>query len=111
MDAKPQRRWFRFRISTVLILIAIVAWAMACWPWAAVSKRIILATAADIDPAISFTKVLFSRTTPNNGPLVEETWIEPNTAAAYPALALAAFLAWKAAWAVVERRRNWRATA
>jgi hypothetical protein len=33
MDEKPKRRWFRFRLSTVLILTAITAWGMACRPW------------------------------------------------------------------------------
>ena len=32
MDEKPKRRWFRFRISTVLILTAILAWGMATRP-------------------------------------------------------------------------------
>jgi hypothetical protein len=33
MDETPKRRWFRFRLSTVLILTAIVAWGMACRPY------------------------------------------------------------------------------
>lgn len=33
MDEKPQRRWFRFRLSTVLMLTAIVAWGMSYWPF------------------------------------------------------------------------------
>ena len=33
MDEKPRRRWFRFRLSTVLILTAIVAGGMACRPF------------------------------------------------------------------------------
>jgi hypothetical protein len=32
MDETPKRRWFRFRISTVLILTAIAAWGMAIRP-------------------------------------------------------------------------------
>jgi len=34
MEEKPKRRWFRFRLSTVLILTAIAAWGMALQPWA-----------------------------------------------------------------------------
>jgi hypothetical protein len=32
MDEKPKRRWFRFRLSTVLVLTAIVALGMAYQP-------------------------------------------------------------------------------
>lgn len=35
MSEKPRRRWFQFRLSTWLVLVAIAAWAMACWPWLA----------------------------------------------------------------------------
>ncbi|MGD9647489.1 MAG: hypothetical protein AB7U73_17375 [Pirellulales bacterium] len=33
MHEQPPRRWFRFKLSTVLILTAIAAWGMACRPW------------------------------------------------------------------------------
>ena len=33
MADQPKRRWFRFKLSTVLILTAIAAWGMACRPW------------------------------------------------------------------------------
>ncbi|MGD9646475.1 MAG: hypothetical protein AB7U73_12240 [Pirellulales bacterium] len=29
MDEKPKRRWFQFRLSTWLVLVAILGWAMA----------------------------------------------------------------------------------
>ena len=84
MDAKPKRRWFRFRLSTVLILTAILAWAMSCWPW--------------LIPVYTF----YIRPKIGHG---ETTWVV-NRPLLWPALALAAFLAWKAAWAVVEHRRH-----
>ena len=80
MDEKPKRRWFRFRLSTVLILTAIVAWAMACWPW-----RI----------------AIYTYYTPIRS---EETSWFVNRDLRWPALALAAFLAWKAVLAIVARR-------
>ena len=82
MRFAPLFRWFRFRLSTVLILTAIVAWAMACWPW-----RI----------------AIYTYYTPIRS---EETSWFVNRDLRWPALALAAFLAWKAAWAVVEHRRH-----
>ncbi len=78
---KPKRRWFRFRLSTVLILTAIVAWGMARWPLLEEDYYLMLRAIPYPGP---------SRPFPLKGPL----------------LALAAFLAWKAAWAVVERRRR-----
>jgi hypothetical protein len=29
----PPRRWFQFRLSTWFVLVAILGWAMTCWPW------------------------------------------------------------------------------
>jgi hypothetical protein len=100
----PPRRWFQFRLSTWFVLVAILAWAMTHWPtyWDGYSEYI------------------------NHWPADRITFIDANTlhfaygglgryilfwrfklfleAFLVPALALAAFLAWKAAWAVVERR-------
>jgi hypothetical protein len=36
-----KRRWFRFRLSTVLIATAITAWAMSCWPWIAFENVVV----------------------------------------------------------------------
>ena len=78
MDEKPKRRWFRFRLSTVLILTAIVAWYMASLPF--------------YDPDAD--KVA----------LIEGRRLNPSLLG--PILAFFAFLAWKAAWAVKARFRN-----
>ncbi|MGD9645047.1 MAG: hypothetical protein AB7U73_05000 [Pirellulales bacterium] len=82
MDEKPKRRWFRFKLSSVLILTAILAWAMATrpyWFWIQMPP----------DP---------------NGPVGKHDAIRFNSDFAWPALALLAFLVWKAAWAVAARR-------
>jgi hypothetical protein len=104
MDEKPTRGWFRFRLSTVLILTAIAAWGMACRPYIVRTTELLV-----ID---DWTQL------PNPAtPLFEETpgkgvthWLVDrrrlNGHLAVPAIALTAFLAWKAAWAVAERRRR-----
>jgi hypothetical protein len=112
MDEKPKRRWFRFRLSTVLILTAITAWGMARRPdqlfhfSRATHGYVGLPATAAAPPHIGD---LF----PDRG----RTYYRIDKTAlirrlAYPAIALAAFLAWKAAWAMVEastpRRRRAR---
>lgn len=102
MDDKPKRRWFRFRLSTVLILTAILAWAMATRPFfvlvATENGRYVV-----FDPHSSATLKEGRSLYPDTTPMVYD-WINPRLK--WPALAFAAFLAWKAAWAVVERRRR-----
>lgn len=61
MDETPAKRWFRFRLSTVLIVTAITAWGMAT-------------------------------------PLSRNN-VYPNPHLAWPALTLAVYVGWKAAWA------------
>ena len=70
MDETPAKRRFRFRLSTVLIVTAITAWAMAT--------------------PLSRNKVY------------------PNPHLAWPALTLAAFVGWKAAWATPDESRSVR---
>ncbi|MBX9790320.1 MAG: hypothetical protein K2Y37_15490 [Pirellulales bacterium] len=85
MDEKPKRRWFRFRLSTLLILTAIAAWAMA-------TPRFVPGPAklSELWPI------------PTGRPVEQRL----NHQLAWPAFALAAFLAWKGASTVVERRRG-----
>ena len=118
MAETPKRRWFRFRLSTVLVLTAIVAWGMATRPY--VVSRTEVWTMLWRPDRTSPTGAVF---VPKAGRLqhshelvdgfryyeytcyaVERS--ELNLRFVLPALALFAFLAWKAARAVVERRRR-----
>ena len=111
MDEKPRRRWFRFRISTVLILTAIAAGMMACRPFVVSVNYDLLPGYGSTPGADSDVRIVESQSllglsmwhqeSPN---LMEEIGL--NHRLQFPVLALAAFLAWKAAWAVIERRRR-----
>lgn len=105
MHFLPPRRWFQFRLSTWFILVVILGWAMACQPWI-VHARFGVAPrgfASSTPKLVTFLNVKYVRrfTTPY---LYDEFGL--NRKLGGPALAVAAFLAWKAAWAVVERRRR-----
>jgi hypothetical protein len=103
MDKKPKRRWFRFRLSTVLILTAIVAWGMACRPYVVHYVEVSETRPQDIPPGslraipmmVNLRRTLWTVHRENLNPGLK-----------WPALALAAFFTWKAGWAVVERRRQ-----
>lgn len=124
MQFAPLLRRFRFRLSTVLILTAIAAWAMATRPvfdWGHERSRPIappnytgiqIFTNLDFRPASSpdwdGVAVMFTRCVAHNA---DEYWfIVGPRKFFWPLCALAAFLAWKAARAVVERRRRQSAT-
>ena len=124
----PPRRWFRFRLSTVLILIMTLAWGMATRPWSEhFHAEGHVYVAPHEQPVLPEGAVLVLRRprTPFNlhdfkylqdGGRLDDVcywtrdFTERNPYFFYPAgilaLALATFLAWKAAWAVVERRRR-----
>jgi hypothetical protein len=124
MDEKPKRRWFRFRLSTVLILTAIVAWGMATHP--SIRCGAVQAVTWDGDEvngvrvAILFdymNRMIDEDAEPSDDILAYAEFDIHDEArfywlalmprkAIWPALALAAFLAWKAAWGVVESRRR-----
>jgi hypothetical protein len=101
MDEKPKRRWFRFRLSTVLILTAIAAWAMAIRPR-------VVATTRDYHVGDSnlpwLVRDSFARHPGLRHVVLTQESFNPQLLS--PTLALVAFLAWKAARAVVERRRR-----
>jgi hypothetical protein len=78
MDEKPKRRWFHFRLNTWLVLFALLP-----------------AYAGGVIKFVS-TIAVGGSSNISRGPIDD----------GYPFYALAAFLAWKAAWAVVERRRR-----
>ncbi|MGE0536594.1 MAG: hypothetical protein AB7O68_16610 [Pirellulales bacterium] len=125
MVEQPPRRWLRFRLSTVLILTAIAAWAMACRPWGqykhdalsipALTKTIHFEVRWDI-PNVSSERPF---PTPSNNigfalsasfasaaPVHFFSLVIGPRLVVWPALALLSFLTWKAAWTVVERRRR-----
>ena len=123
MDEQPQkpeakhlqakRRWFRFRLSTVLILTAIVAWTMALRPHFGlfyyhdiVGYWYELGHVPLVFNREAYWLVSVASGNPTTGQRGLHVYIGRNSGLTWPALALAAFLAWKAAWAVVERRRR-----
>jgi hypothetical protein len=121
MDEKPKRRWFQFRLSTVLILTAILAWAMATRPycWREYTAYAVSNPAPGQRTAIgafvskrrskghmAWIRLVQTKTRrPLHGVCVESRLVV-NPAAKWPALALFAFLTWKATWALIERRRR-----
>ncbi|MGE4102045.1 MAG: hypothetical protein AB7E74_08765 [Pirellulales bacterium] len=137
MADPPKRPWFCFRISTVLILTAIVAWAMAQSPrrtsgFVFLSRSTDPAAKWEVEEVFKFPrskeefapwhrwirakKRLVSEAMRSRGPNGKHYWIEHRIATnrlfLAPYFALAAFLAWKAAWAVglrLVRRRMARA--
>ncbi len=95
---RPPRRWFQYRLTTWFVLVAILAWAML--------QRPFLVTSWD---QLSTRKILGQGV--GGGVLVGAVVVEVhslNPALLYPALALAAFVGWKAAraiWRRVVRRK------
>jgi len=111
----PSRRWFQFRLSTWFVLVAILCWAMAIRPWATwYTEQGVVRTFGE--PKLPFGARVVWIHGPDEGPpdaaaippahLWERNILRVNPRLAWPALALAAFVAWKVAWAVVERRRT-----
>jgi hypothetical protein len=109
MTQKPKRRWFRFRLSTVLILTAILAWAMACRPYrTTLWRQIVLPNGVPEPVGWNYS---------NSGPPGTTEYHIPelglNPKLRWPALALLVFAEWKVAMtvaAVRERRRARSAT-
>ena len=126
MDEQPKRRWFRFRLTTVLILTAIVAWGMSCFPRAYWGHTLYRGNSFDIYLSLQIDHLhlygiqlesalsddLFFLAGIDSSDFGHEWWIGVSPKrVAWPALALLCFLAWKAAWTVVERRRRRAAAA
>lgn len=105
MVEQLKKRLFRFRLSTALILTAILAWMMACWPWLTVTRHAIFLAGSETEES-SLTKLLLWRDMQGGGLITKETWLELNTRVVYPWLPLTAFFVWKAAREVVESRRR-----
>ena len=94
MADPPKRRWLRFKLSTVLILTAIVAWGMACRPY--IEQRHYNGD----DPDIPWLMRYAISRTPNLPPpqVYFVTSKFPNPDLLWPALTLAAFVGWKTVW-------------
>jgi hypothetical protein len=113
----PPRRWFQFRLSTWFVLVAILGWAMTCWPILVRERRVVSAAEwnaasgkmpkENLEREVKYHELLAARR--QNHPVTWHYFVvesRPNARLLYPALALAAFLVWKAAWAMVARRRR-----
>ena len=125
---QAKQRWFRFRLSTVLILTAIVAWGMASGPFFYFELESVHKPGGPVGEWFVPLRAPQAKRVPapwrplerwrgvSHQPLLDspEYWDSNyqatgphfNRDVLWPALALATFLAWKAAWAVVERRRR-----
>ncbi|MBX9788876.1 MAG: hypothetical protein K2Y37_08155 [Pirellulales bacterium] len=117
MNEKPKLRSFRFRLSTVLILTAIAAWGKSLPPFLEERPVTYYRQVLEVPPGapIAYGPEVKVRNgepppfrhgyqTPHDSRRAWEKTLAPQLR--YPLLALAAFLSWKAAWAVVEPRRE-----
>jgi len=112
MADNPPRRWYQFRLSTILVLVAITAWGMACWPSSYVEAKF------DKYPGRSVWSAWFQGGVSAEGAQLQadmvfgtkyvQATVFISPAMVWPAVALAAFLTWKLACAIAARRRRRR---
>lgn len=123
MPLLPPRRWFQFKLSTWFVLVAIVAWTMMLWRYAEVVRLYERPDppklASDVQKYLEEErrraqlrrdsiggKVLGTYTF--GGKTFDKIEVQrngPNFRLIYPALALAAFIGWKAVRAIGKRIR------
>jgi len=112
-DKPTRRRWFQFRLSTWFVLVAILAWAMACRPWIVSEEYAVDVSRSDFLAAKDPLGYQHDRTIGGGIETLDDGSVRyhyryehyrPNASLAWPAAALTASLAWKAAWAVGPRR-------
>lgn len=107
-ETRSRRLRPRFKLSTILVLMAICAWAMSYWPWwltGEASRRFLTAEewrdyrpAKDEFPGImTGTPIMLYLDKPGLNPKLK-----------WPFLALAAFLVSKVGWAIHSQRKLWR---
>jgi hypothetical protein len=114
----PPRRRFQFSLSTVLILIAIVAWVLATRPYTVArtqlrftprgeSPRVISIFAGQYGDPGSDEWLQASAKIPQPSPGGYEIASRnlPNPRLIWPGIALVGLIAWKAGWAMAARRR------
>jgi hypothetical protein len=101
MDQQSKRRWFQMRLSTWLILVAIIAWAIAVRPWLAprtFNSDGDMVVWSETITLLAPGGTVFTFVVPFAG------W-QLNPQVVWPLAALLIFLAWKFAWRLRERRR------
>lgn len=122
MSEQPKRRWFQLRLSTWLVLVGILAWAMALkpaadWGYARVNYRGEPEWHFHIDGYRMSTsimegwprggKVLALELSFSRSPNQDVLWFRTTpVAVVFPALALITLLSWKGYWLWRERRRS-----
>lgn len=107
----PPRRWYQFRLSTILVLVGIAAWAMAMLPlWTSMEEL-----QRQIDLLVANEKNLSTLGLNDANPYpkperfdVGIRWRLEKAANRLqgPILALAVFLTWKFAWSIAARREG-----
>jgi hypothetical protein len=106
MTEPTKRRWFRFHLSTVLILTAIAAWAMACRPYFVYETIHAGHWSLGDAERPGWVVAIGSYGHPNQTSATDTGYLlyfGPKPSLAYFIVALATFLAWKAAWIVGPR--------
>jgi hypothetical protein len=120
MPFLPSRRWFRFRLSTWFVLVGLAAWVMASKPVVPLSRYNATIGRSTWYFAIGWDGPEFvgPPMRPKSGHFtvtLSGTWQKTYRSyefhiltdrLIYPSLGLLVFLAWKATWAVAERRRR-----
>jgi hypothetical protein len=122
--ARSHWRWLRFRLSTVLVLMAIVAWMMALKPSLDVGTRRFTADSRWDGKIIDFYWTMSGEDAPENAGSRFSGGIYTRTSAVWggqvhtlrvviaprrmiwPLALFVAFLIWKAGWAIVAWRRT-----
>lgn len=116
MTPTPPRRWYQFKLSTILVLVGIAAWAMACGPWVSKSLESWGTFGNSVGGKVEWGSTDLRFVTPNEDDSLRlhlfaqrdglgyhlELSIGPQEII-WPILALAVFITWKLGWAIVAR--------
>ena len=97
MNPLPPRRWFQFRLSTWFVLVAVAAWALALGPFVG-TTRCDFGEHSNRDYFFVSWGVVNAESTARGH--ISDLILGPAPEILYPLLALAAFVGWKAAWAI-----------
>lgn len=96
----PPRRWYQFKLSTWFVLAGITAWVMALKPFFSSESL----TAGQLTDRNGLYVNIGMENLENVPYLLFR--IGPAPELAGPVIALLAFVGWKSAWLIVERRRK-----